>query len=136
MGLECVSRGATNVFMVERDRRVFELLQSNIEALGCEDRATAVSNDVLSMTWMARAPRPADLIFVDPPYALMEDHKMRARVLEMISRCRTLMGDKGFVILRSPVSAQEGDFTVAGFDGPEAHTYSTDMHVMLYAPAK
>jgi 16S rRNA (guanine(966)-N(2))-methyltransferase RsmD len=136
MGLEAISRGAKQAFLVERDRRIFELLQSNIRALGCDDRAMAVSADVLSMTWMPRAPRPADLIFVDPPYRLMEDERTRRMVLEMIERCQVLMGDQGFVVLRSPVSVADADFTVPGFHGPEPHSYGNDMHVLLYSPAK
>ena len=134
MGLEAASRGAAKVFMVERDRRIFDLLQSNIQSLNCGDRVTAVSADVLTMQWMARAPRPADIIFIDPPYQLMEDEKTRNRVLDVIARCRPLLGDKGFVVLRSPIGAKEGDFTIEGFVGPEVHDYSKDMHVMLYAP--
>lgn len=134
VGLEAASRGAANVFMVERDRRIFDLLRSNIEALKCEDRVTAVSGDVLTMAWMARAPRPADLIFIDPPYQLMEEEYTRNRVLDVIARSRPLMGEKGFVVLRSPIGAKEGDFTIEGFVGPEVHEYSKDMHLMLYAP--
>ena len=135
MGLECASRGAARVFMVEKERRVLDLLQANIEALGCGDRATAVGSDVLTMTWMARAPRPADLMFVDPPYALMEDDRNRNRMLDVIARSRPLMGDKGFVILRSPVRAADGDFSIPDFAGPEEHSYSPEMNVLLYAPS-
>lgn len=134
MGLEAASRGTAKVFMVERDRRIFDLLQANIQSLKCEDRVTAVSGDVLTMSWMARAPRPTDIIFIDPPYQLMEDEKTRSRVLDVIARSRPLMGDKGFVVLRSPIGAKEADFSVEGFVGPEEHAYSKDMHVMLYAP--
>jgi 16S rRNA (guanine(966)-N(2))-methyltransferase RsmD len=135
MGLEAASRGAAKVFMVERDRRIFDLLQSNIQSLNCGDRVTAVSADVLTMQWMARAPRPADIIFVDPPYQLMEEEHTRQRVMQMISRCRPLMAERGFVVLRSPISAKEADFKIEGFVGPEEHEYSKDMHVLLYAPA-
>jgi 16S rRNA G966 N2-methylase RsmD len=110
------------------------LLRTNIKDLGCEDRVTAVSGDVLTMGWMARAPHPADIIFVDPPYHLMEK-EARQRVLNMISRCRPLMGEKGFVVLRSPISANDADFKIEGFVGPEEHAYSSEMHVMMYAPA-
>lgn len=134
IGLEAISRGASRVYMVERDRRVFELLQRNIKSLECEDRADAVHGDALSGMWMPRAPRPADLIFVDPPYALMEDEIGRRRVSEMIAKCRSLMGDGGFVVLRSPIGADEADFAIAGFDGPEEHRYGQEMHVLLYSP--
>jgi 16S rRNA (guanine(966)-N(2))-methyltransferase RsmD len=135
MGLEAASRGAAYVLMVERDRQVFDLLQSNIKTLQCGDRATAVNADALSLTWLPRAPQPVDLIFVDPPYRMMEDEDLRRRILDMIARCRPLMGDKGFVVLRSPIDSVGADFSMLGFAGPEVHRYSHEMHVMLYAPA-
>lgn len=136
VGLEAVSRGAKHVYLVERSREIFDALKHNIAMLKCEDRATAVLSDALNPTWMARAPRPADVIFVDPPYELMEDERTRALVLEMIVKARSLMGDQGFVVLRSPIGADKADFAIAGFAGPEEHRYSTEMRVLLYSPVK
>lgn len=132
VGLETASRGAARVFMVERDPKVFALLQQNVESLACADRVTAVCGDALTQTTLDRAPRRADLIFIDPPYEMMENDIARERVLKHIARCRELMADRGFVILRSPTSA--GEWTIPGFEGPEIHKYGAEMHVMLYAP--
>jgi 16S rRNA (guanine966-N2)-methyltransferase len=133
MGLEAVSRGATKAVLVERDRDIFELLKRNIETLGCDDRAQAVHADALSPAALDRAPMPVNLVFVDPPYSLMEEQKGRQRVLAQIERCRPRMADQGFVVLRSPVPA-DAEFTISGFDGPEEHRYGKDMNVLLYAP--
>lgn len=134
VGLEAVSRGAAHVFMVERDREVFRLLQRNIENLGCGDRVTAIQADALSPVTLARITRPIDLVFIDPPYQMMEHEQTRRRVLDQASRCRSLMGDRGFLVLRSPIGADEVDLKIEGFDGPESHKYSADMYVLLYAP--
>ncbi len=134
MGLEAVSRGAAQVVMVERDREVYDLLQRNIAALHCEDRATAIHADALSPVVLARAPKPVDVAFVDPPYPLMTDDRLRAKVLEQVARLRDVLADRSFVVLRSPLSSREADLTLEGFDGPEAHDYGHEMHVLLYAP--
>jgi 16S rRNA (guanine966-N2)-methyltransferase len=134
MGLEAISRGASHVTLVERDRAVGRLLRQNIEALGCEDRATVISGDALSPTVVTHARKPVDVIFVDPPYDMMLQAKSRQRVLDQIARCRSIMGEKGFVVLRSPIGTGAANFAIEGFDGPEAHDYSHEMHVMLYAP--
>jgi 16S rRNA (guanine966-N2)-methyltransferase len=133
MGLEAVSRGAAQVVMLERNREIFRLLERNIENLKCGDRATAVLGDALSPLALDRAPQPVDVVFIDPPYDLMEEPTTRARVLEQIARLREVMGQNGFVVLRSPIGRQDADFTVPGFAGPEEHMYGKDMHVMLYA---
>lgn len=136
MGLEAVSRGAANVFMVEKDRRVFELLERNIKTLGCEDRAKAVHGDALAATSLARAPRPVDVIFVDPPYQIMEDERSRQRALDQIERCRELMGARGFVVLRGPMGIEGADMAIPGFAGPETHKYGQEMRVLLYSPSE
>ena len=136
MGLEAISRGASHATLVERDRAIGRLLRQNIEGLGCEDRTTVVLGDALSATALAQARGPVDVIFVDPPYEMMMQAKTRQRVFDQIARCRALMGDKGFVVLRSPVGTRDASFAIEGFDGPEAHDYSLEMHVMLYAPKK
>jgi 16S rRNA (guanine(966)-N(2))-methyltransferase RsmD len=134
MGLEAASRGAARVYMVEQNRAVYNLLKNNIEALQCGDRVTAVLGDALSATTLARAPRPVDLIFIDPPYEMMEQERSRQLVLDQIARCRALMADKGFVILRGPKLASALDLAIEGFLGPEIHEYGQEMHVLLYAP--
>ncbi len=136
MGLEAISRGAARVVMVERDRYMVRLLERNIESLGCADRARVVAGDALSALVLAQAPKPVDVIFIDPPYEIMQQPKTRERVLEQIARCRSIMGERGFVVLRSPVGKRDAEFAISGFDGPEEHAYGSDMHVMLYAPSK
>lgn len=134
MGLEAVSRGASKVLLVERNREIYDLLRRNINALGCGDRAEAMCADALSPLALTRAPRPLDLVFIDPPYDLMQRPASRQRVFEQIARSRDLMGEKGFIVLRSPIAATD-EFTVEGFHGPEPHDYGREMHVLLYAPA-
>ena len=136
VGLEAVSRGACDVLMVERDAKVFRVLQQNIELLNCSDRAKAIQADALAQTCLMRAPQPVDLVFVDPPYSLMRDEGSRQRVLDQIGRCRPIMGDKGFVVLRSPLGPEEIDLSIDGFVGPEPHQYRKDMWALLYEPAQ
>jgi 16S rRNA (guanine966-N2)-methyltransferase len=135
VGLEAVSRGAAEVLMVESDARTFRVLKSNIEALRCQDRARAMLADAAGPTCLLEAPRPLQLVFADPPYRMMVEPRQRARVLAQIARCRDLMEQRSFVVLRSPVGPQQGDLSVPGFDGPEVHRYRPDMWVLLYQPA-
>jgi 16S rRNA (guanine966-N2)-methyltransferase len=136
MGLEAASRGAAAVTMVERDRRTFQLLEQNIAALGCGDRVRAVCADALGQTALAAAPSPADVVFIDPPYALMEAESSRARVLDLGRRCRAVMAARSFLVLRSPVAPPAVQLAIPGLDGPEVHAYGRDMCVLLYAPAE
>ncbi|MCA9284042.1 MAG: RsmD family RNA methyltransferase [Phycisphaerales bacterium] len=134
MGLEAASRGATEVVMVERSREVLRLAQANIDALGCGDRVRAVQADALGPAALAESPRPLDVLFVDPPYAFMEDERRRASVLDQVARCRELMAEKAFVVLRSPIDPSDAALAIEGFAGPEVHRYGAGMYALLYMP--
>ena len=65
LGLEALSRGAASLTAVESEADVRGVLRTNIEALGCADRATVLACDA------TRLPSPAavcDLALLDPPY--------------------------------------------------------------------
>lgn len=134
VGLECVSRGASEVVMVERDRDVFRYLAHNIETLKCGERAIAIQADALGPTALARSPKPVDLVFMDPPYALMVDPATRKLVMDQAARTLGLFAPKGFLILRTPIDLVEEERAIPGFKGPESHQYKDDMFVYLYMP--
>ena len=135
MGLEAVSRGAERVVMIEQSRAIFRLMEQNIAALGCGDRATAVRADALSETALLRAATPVDVVFIDPPYPMMLEERTRRRVLEQMSRLRRIMAKPGLLILRSPRGPEDLSLTVEGLIGPEVRRYARDMWVLLYEPA-
>ncbi|MEQ8331704.1 16S rRNA (guanine(966)-N(2))-methyltransferase RsmD [Nisaea sp.] len=66
LGLEALSRGATEVFFIEIDREAVAALRENIARLKADAASTVIQGDVLSLH--RTAPRPANLILMDPPY--------------------------------------------------------------------
>jgi 16S rRNA (guanine966-N2)-methyltransferase len=65
LGLEALSRGAATCLFVEHDRSALDALKANIAKLGAKGadvRATSVMA-------LGPAPKPLDLIMMDPPYA-------------------------------------------------------------------
>lgn len=134
MGLEAVSRGAAQVVLVERDREVAGYLSRNIASLGCGDRAVAIQGDALGPLAIERAPKPVDVVFLDPPYDLMYDAPLRRKVLEQAKRLRSVMAERSFLVLRSPIELPDDEATIEGFDGPEQHRYGSEMLVLLYMP--
>jgi len=69
LGIEALSRGAAHCTFVEKDRAALTALRANIATLGIGDRATLAQADAVS--W-STAPRPADLVLIDPPYAFTD----------------------------------------------------------------
>lgn len=102
IGLEAISRGAARCVFVERDRKIGDLLQRNIDELGCEDRCEVVRSDALGPATLARAPRPLNLAFFDPPFPLVFDLQGWERVRRQFERIIDLLSDDGFAILRTP----------------------------------
>ncbi len=90
-GLEALSRGAAGGGWVEQHRRTLELLRKNLEAvrrsLGHDGRGLRVTaGDATTAPWPDGEP-PPDLVFVDPPYPIINDVAPRlfARLAELLA---------------------------------------------------
>ena len=134
MGLEAISRGASRVLFVEQDRKIFSLLKKNVAALGCEDQADLLCGDGLGSVAILRSPRPLRLVFVDPPFVMMESEVTRRRVLDQIARLSPLLAPDALVVLRSPVDPKTVDLTVRTLAGPESHRHRRHHEVLYYSP--
>ena len=66
LGLEALSRGARHAVFMETARAARRALAENIEACDAEDRTTVLDTDASNPP---PADRPADIAFLDPPYA-------------------------------------------------------------------
>ncbi|MBI3521739.1 MAG: 16S rRNA (guanine(966)-N(2))-methyltransferase RsmD [Chloroflexi bacterium] len=67
LGIEALSRGASDAVFVERGARALAALAHNLERTGLGPRATLSRADVLS--FLAKASGPFDLVLCDPPFA-------------------------------------------------------------------
>ena len=65
VGLEALSRGATQLIAVEADRTAAAALKRNLEALGETGRCRLLVADA---TRLARTAEPASIVYLDPPY--------------------------------------------------------------------
>ncbi len=67
IGIEALSRGASEAVFVEKDRIACKIIAKNLNMLGLEERAELIRTSVSN--WLESAdPGPFDLIFADPPY--------------------------------------------------------------------
>lgn len=68
LGIETLSRGAAHCAFFDKDRSSIQAIGANLEALKIpKSRASVRQTDVLTSAVLA--PRPFDLVFLDPPYA-------------------------------------------------------------------
>jgi 16S rRNA (guanine966-N2)-methyltransferase len=71
VGLEALSRGATDVMMVESDPKAAAVIRANIAAIGLAG-ARLVPGKVERVLALGPDGRQRDFVFADPPYALSE----------------------------------------------------------------
>ena len=69
VGIEALSRGAAHAWFLERSRGALQVLRQNLAALDLEARATVMGGPAL----VALARCPAEIVFLDPPYALEDE---------------------------------------------------------------
>lgn len=71
LGLEAISRGASSVTFIEKDRAAFQVLQNNIQSI-CKDseKYQLVNSDALG--FLAKNTHEFSLVFIDPPFGI--DH--------------------------------------------------------------
>ena len=66
LGLEALSRGASQAVFVDASGRSLATVKKNIAACGFEASSRLVSGD--SLAWLSRREGKYDIVFLDPPY--------------------------------------------------------------------
>ena len=83
LGIEALSRGASEAVFVDREPRGLAILRQNLEALGLKEHAQVVRGDVVR--WLEASPeliKRAGVVFLDPPY----DDVVLDRALRVLDR--------------------------------------------------
>ncbi len=86
LALEALSRGALAATLVESSREAIAVERANIEALGVESRAHVLVGDVhraLARLALLAKESPFDLVFADPPWALVDSGGPRQALSEL-----------------------------------------------------
>ncbi len=69
LGLECASRGAKEVILLEKFKETYDILTENINILGFQDVSSAYLKDSYEFIKSSGSKgEKFDIIFVDPPY--------------------------------------------------------------------
>lgn len=125
IGLEALSRGATEAVLVERDREALTCIRKNIAATKFENEAVLLANDVFTVLQTLKH-KPFGIIFMDPPY----NQDLEKRVLMQLSGS-SLCNEDTLIIVEA---SSETDFSYAeslGFAIRRVKSYGSNQHVFL-----
>jgi 16S rRNA (guanine966-N2)-methyltransferase len=69
VGLEAASRGAREVYFVEKDKNLIEIIKQNIQKCRLDKNCFVISADIEHGSCnLSKKQCKADIIFIDPPY--------------------------------------------------------------------
>ncbi len=81
LGLEAASRGAEQVFLVDKSPEVVTALRNSINLLNAENTVTAVCEDAEHFI-SCNQQQPFDIIFLDPPFAHKEQRQLTHHLIK------------------------------------------------------
>ena len=98
VGLEALSRGATNVVFIEKDSRIADALKDNIKKMGFASKAEVIAAPAMkALEILLSRGKRFDIIFADPPY----NKGMVGEVLGFINPEELMAEDAVFIIQHS-----------------------------------
>ena len=90
MGLEALSRGASEVVFVERDRRHVAAIEASVAGLGVGKECQVLQQDVFTACRdLEKRGAQFDIIFADPPYGDKE-HSLTNQLLTQLDQSNLL----------------------------------------------
>ena len=93
LGFELLSRGASRMIFVEKNRRHAKVLEANIQSLDCQDRTILLQGDVLDVPWENYG--AFDIVLADAPYAFTDYQK----IFEKLTNSKNSVSDETIVVL-------------------------------------
>jgi len=67
-GLECISRGSSKVIFLEKEKKIVNILNKNIDNLLINEYCIVINNDVLKLNLQKFLQHSISLLFLDPPF--------------------------------------------------------------------
>ena len=93
-GLECLSRGSSNVTFVENYNNVLPVLKKNISNLDFEENSLIIENNIIDNLNFQNFKKKFDIIFIDPPYKEMRINNIIEKIKE-----KKLLSKNGIIII-------------------------------------
>ena len=93
-GLECISRGASNIVFYENYENVLKILKKNIVHLGCGNKTKVIDLDIFNKNAFHSLNNQFEIIFLDPPYKEKKLTNLLITIMEL-----KLLRKNGIIII-------------------------------------
>lgn len=133
LGLESISRGASQAYFAEKDRLVISRLKRNCEECNCQESTQIWAGNIESnlARWVLSLPRKIDVAFLDPPYPQVRKWNWTTIERKLFEPLAGQLAEDGLVILRTPGKINPPE-KLAGLIKQRVKTYG-DMQIFFYS---
>lgn len=100
VGLEAASRGAREVYFVEKNAKLAAVIQRNIDHCGLSGNYFIAAKDVKQgLRDLENKRYKADIVFADPPY----NRGFVSEVLKLLTGCDQILTGEGLIVMQHSV---------------------------------
>ena len=103
LGIECISRGASEVHFVEKNFPIYKNLLQNIDSLGIREKCVVHKMEVLKFV-NSFSEMNFDLILADPPFFKDDIYEVIKNILT-----NNFLNKNGFMIVERSIQTKEKD---------------------------
>lgn len=110
LGIECLSRGASSVYFVEKNLKIYFNLKENLKSLQLEDKSKVFRSDAISFT-KKESIEKYELILADPPFFEFDIYQ----VVENI-KVNNFLKQDGLMIIERSIQTKQQDINAFGVE--------------------
>lgn len=127
IGIEALSRGASEATFVDNNERAIKVIKENLEHTGLTDRAKVIKGDAsLSLENISRENEPYGIIFMDPPY----DKDLYRPVFERL-KGSNIVNENTIIILEVALKDDAVGIDDLGFKITKVKKYKSNKHIFF-----
>lgn len=126
IGIEALSRGASEAVFVENNRKASECIRANLEFTKLASAGRVLTLDAFQALNRLEGEPPFQIIFMDPPY----DHQWEKRVLEVLAHS-SLADEETLLVVEASLETDFSYLDELGFEVVKRKEYKTNTHMFL-----
>lgn len=126
MGIEALSRGASEAVFVEKDKSAISCIENNLSKAKFTDEATLYKEDVFSALNKLNGSDKFDFVFMDPPYNKL----IEKQVLESLAN-KGYISSETTIIVEASLETDLDYVSELGYTITKEKLYKTNKHIFL-----